>query len=235
MSGAVPRVAVAPLALLAACRAAPPSPPEYRWPESFSYRLEVTTAPGPGDTASSNQPDVRVLTIGRRDDLYRVRLDTIEFRVELGSRAELARVERSCDPALAPCRAASPPLLRRELRRIMPRLSIWPVAPGGTWADTVELADALAPGDSGRVVTTYTPGPGDTIAGRRYWRIRWRAVHTTASGPVSEEEGATLVDQRTRLPVYSLWTGRSAGSGASYSGKAYLPDLDSARAGAPGP
>ncbi len=252
---------------LAACgneTAIAPSPTTYKWPARFAYKLDYVSDAQANGRLILHYAESKVARFAIREDesylvqhdsviktsnqpggpLERVTYapeDTLAWFLKLGPLGELTDVQLGCDPEVPQCQAALPSSLPLELRRVIPRLSEWPVPRGSDWVDTLRYSDAGRPGGTrGLVITTYRVH-GDTTIGRSaYWMIAWRAVHRTwvptAAATIMEqpeftEEGVTFVDKAKLMPVYSTWAGtalagpamRVAGATASgFRGRAYL-------------
>ena len=170
--------------------------------------------------------------------------DTLAFYLDLDRRGYIAEVEPGCDPSVPACAAVLPSSVAMELRRVIPRIPLWEVPRGSTWADTLSFDDARRVGGArGSFVTTYGPVRDTTIGGVDYWMVPWhdarRAFRIPALGtmlapeqPV-EEDGLTLIDKARLLPVFSTWAGtvaapeqlRAMGIDASgFRARAYLVD-----------
>ena len=256
-------------AALAACgnnTARAPNPTRYEWPDSFAYRIVyVSGVQGNGRTLLRFVESKR-LNVLLRDQQYLAwhdsvlktshipggllsalphsPEDTLVYYLRLGRYGEVADVQLGCDPAVPQCADALPSLIRLELRKILPRLSVWQAPRGGWWVDTLSWDDAPRPrGERGTVVTTYTAARDTTIAGRGYWMVGWTSVRQAfrradprgPAGMLAEtsvrETGVSFVDKRRLLPVYSTWAGavtiaeqlRALGATAEgFRGRAYL-------------
>lgn len=256
-------------AALAACgnsTARAPNPTGYEWPDSFAYRIDyVSEAKGNARTLLRYVESKR-LNVFLRDQQYLAwhdsvlktshmpggplgvlphsPEDTLVYYLRLGRHGEVTDVQLGCDPAVAQCADALPSAIRLELRKILPRLSVWEVPRGGGWVDTLAWDDAPRPrGARGTVVTTYSAASDTMIGGRSYWMVGWRSVRQafrradprgpaalSAETPV-EEAGFAFVDKLLLLPVYSAWAGAVAvpeqlhslgATTAEFRGRAYL-------------
>ncbi|HWO88364.1 MAG TPA: hypothetical protein VNL98_04360 [Gemmatimonadales bacterium] len=261
------RLLAASLAL-AACSdrlAREPTPPRYRWPQQFAWKVDYVSEAQRNRVSLLRYSERKTLRLALRDGDEYLLLpdsvlktnqepgaapvlapysveDTLAAYVRIGPRGEIRGVLFGCDPADPACSAALPSSVRLELRRIIPRLTVWPVPPRGTWADTLEFDDSSRPGGTrGRVITSYA-AVGDTVVGaEEYWLVSWVAVRRTwprapigggiVETPPVEERGVTFVEKRRLLPVYSTWAGaaaappaiRALGATASgFRGRAYL-------------
>ena len=239
-----------------------PSPTRYDWPERFAFKVDFVSSTQRAGRELLRYSESRVLRFGVRDDESYLVIpdsvikasgepdrpmqflapssgDTLAWYLNLGTLGQLRDVIPACDPALEECRATLPSVLPLQLRRIVPRLSEWPVPAGSRWADTLEFDDAARPGGGrGSLVTAYHMGRDTTIGGEAYWRIEWHAVLRTygASGMAAimgarplEEDGVTLVHKTRLLPLYSAWAGaavmgRDSGRAVAtgFRGRAYL-------------
>lgn len=256
-----------PLALvLAGCQdraVIAPSPTTYHWPARFIYKLDLVSDAQANGRLLLHYADSRNARFAiREDESYVVehdsilkttnepggplRLvtfvpeDTLGWFVRLGSLGEFTDVQLGCDPAVPECRQALPSALPLELRRIIPRLSEWPVPRGSGWLDTLTFDDASRPnGTRGIAVTRYHVDRDTVIGGDRYWMVVWKAVRRTylpgggaiIEQPAVQEDGVTFIDQRRLMPIYSTWAGaatasasmRAAGATATgFRGRAYL-------------
>lgn len=241
-----------------------PSPTNYKWPARFAYKVDYVSDAQANGTVLLHYAESRVMRFQiREDESYLVQNDsviktsnqpggpleavtyapedTLTWFLKLGSLGELRDVQVGCDPAVPQCEAVLPSSLPLELRRVIPRLSEWPVPRASDWVDTLRYSDAGRPGGTrGEVITTYRVHGDTTIGRRRYWMITWHAVHrawaatdepTIAEQPAVTEDGVTFVDQSKLMPIYSTWAGtalagpeiRMAGAAASgFRGRAYL-------------
>ena len=217
-----------------------PSPTRYDWPERFAFNVDFVLSTQRDGREVLRYTESRTLRFGVRDDesylvasdsVIKTRSepdrqleylplsagDTLAWYLSLGSLGELRGIMPACDPALGECRGTLRSVLPLQLRRIVPRLSEWPVPAGSRWADTLEFDDATRPGGGrGSQVTTYRMGRDTTVGGEAYWKLEWHAVLRTygAAGmsaimgarPI-EEDGVTLVHKTRLLPLYSAWMG----------------------------
>jgi len=260
-----PLVGLAVLAL-AGCDAGSraPGPMQYRWPEQLAWRIEYVAQALAGERALFRYAETKLMRVVDRggtwvvgfdqilktsqvpgDSMQLVPLtveDTLDFYVDIGGRGELASARLGCDPAAPACADALPSLIRIELRRLVPRLAVWPVPRGGSWVDTLAFDDAARPrGSRGHVITRYTSTADTVIGVNEYWAITWRSVRTSFRRPRGmsvlapdeqvEEVGLTLVDKRHLVPVFSTWVGALAAppeqrqlgaTGTGFRGRAYL-------------
>lgn len=241
-----------------------PSPPRYRWPERFVYRVEFVSSTQQGGRELMRYQESRALHFDvREDESYLVypdstiressdmggpfgllepgAFDTLAWYLRLGPLGEIREAEIACDPAADPCRRVMPSTLPLQLRRVVPRLSEWPVPRGSSWTDTLEFNDTGRPGGTrGILVTAYRAARDTVLGGRSYWAVTWHSLlrsYLPAAGaaiaeqrPV-EEDGVTLVDKALLLPAFSAWAGTtvfgagdSAGArlAAGFRGRAYL-------------
>jgi hypothetical protein len=255
--------ATALLVLVAGCERADraASPMEYHWPELLTYYLEYVAETQGEQGPLLRYAEAKVINIAERGERFWVfadsvlrtthqpgeavraqppaREDTLDFHVDLGRRGELREVVPGCDPVLADCAAAFPSAIQIELRRLIPRLALWPVPPGGSWVDTLTYSDASRPGGArGTVVTRYRSHRDTVVGDESYWVIAWQsrrtAYRSAADGALSvsmpiEETGITIVDKRRLVPVYTAWAGavaappelRAAGAtGTGFRGRA---------------
>jgi hypothetical protein len=253
------------LALIAAtgCRdeaGMAPSPPRFDWPDEFAYRVDFVASEQYEGRVVRQYADSRTLRFMIRDDesyllvpdsVFKTRNDpgaplvtrpyvpedTLSWYLRLGNLGQFTGVMAACDPALPACRAVPRSTLAADLRRIIPRLSEWPVPAGGSWADTLNLVDEA--GDTrGALTTVYLVGGDTTIGGEAYWMVGWRAelrTYRTGSGaapvaqPPSREDGMTFVEKRRLLPVFATWAGVRVVAGDSgpplatgFRGRAWL-------------
>lgn len=242
-----------------------PTPLRYRWPERFTWKFEYVSQAQRDGVPLLRYTEHKRLRFRLRDageflmepeSILKLNQeprrapqpaplateDTLAAYVHLGPRGELRRILYGCDPAERACAAALPSALRLELRRMVPRLSYWPVPAGGSWADTVDFDDTGRPGGSrGRLVTWYTAAGDTVVGGEAYWVVGWRAIRRAwpraplggglREDPPVEERGVTFVEKRRLIPVYSAWAGAAAapeairqlGATASgFRGRAYL-------------
>lgn len=241
-----------------------PSPTAYKWPARFTYKLDyVSDAQASGRLLLHYADSRNARFVIREDESYVVQHDsvlkttnepggplrlvtfvpedTLGWFVRLGSLGEFRDVQLGCDPAVEACRQALPSSLPLELRRIIPRLSEWPVPRGSGWVDTLTFDDAARPnGTRGIVVTRYHVDHDTTIGGSVYWMVVWKAIRRTylptAGGtiveqPAVQEDGVTFIDKRRELPIYSTWAGVAMASGSlratgvtatGFRGRAYL-------------
>ncbi len=254
------------LAALAGCDAGAraPGPLQYRWPEMLSWRVEYVAQTLAGERPMIRYAETKVLHVADRgatwvagfDQILKTRQvpgdsmelvpltteDTLDYYVDLGARGELASATLGCDPVVPACADALPSSIRLELRRVVPRLSVWPVPRGGSWVDTLAFDDAARPrGSRGHVITRYTSTADTVIDANEYWAITWQSLRTSfrraqrggglAPEVQVEEVGLTLVDKRQQVPVFSTWAGALAAppelrqlgaTGTGYRGRAYL-------------
>lgn len=239
-----------------------PSPTRYDWPERFAFRVDFVSSTQRAGRELLRYSESRVLRFGVRDDesylvvsdsviktsgepglpnqlLAPSSGDTLAWYLGLGSLGQLHDAIPACDPALEECRRTLPSVLPLQLRRIVPRLSEWPVPAGSHWADTLEFDDAARPGGGrGSLVTMYRMGRDTTVGGETYWKLEWQAVLRTygASGMAAimgarplKEDGVTLIHRTRLLPMYSAWAGaavagRDSGGAVAtgFRGRAYL-------------
>jgi hypothetical protein len=239
-----------------------PTPTEYEWPERFAYRLDYvslaqrdrepvlryaetkTTRFELRDAQYFGSQDSVLKTAQRPGDppqlvAYSAE-DTLGFYVSLGRRGEIAKVQLGCDPAVTACAAALPSNVALELRRLIPRLPLWPAPRGSSWDDTLEFDETGRPGGTqSAMITRYTARADTVVSGRTYWVVGWHSARhayrrgTTdlgAEAPV-QEDGMTFVEKGRLLPVYATWAGAVAASpdlralgasGVGYRGRAYL-------------
>lgn len=224
-----------------------PNPVSYQWPESLIYHIDHVPETPTGLGSAPRVADSRRLILVRRDALYLAwhdnvpgirhpegaelaepagapPPDTMRYYLRLDRRGGLLEVQPDCDPAVPACAAALPSTLRLGLRRIVPRLPVWPAPRGGGWVDTLVWDDALRPGWRGTLVTRYGAARDTVIAGRAYWMVAWASAgqavrQADPGGPAAtpaamvEEGGVSWVDKRRLLPVFAEW-GAAVGSPA---------------------
>ena len=218
-----------------------PTPTYYAWPDRLNYRMEHVAELQRQARPLQRFEAYKVLKLTVREDHQYVLVydsvlktsqvpgeppriapylpeDTLAFYVELGRLGELGRVVAGCDPALAACAAALPSAVAMEVRRMVPRLPVWPVPAGGTWEDTLRYDDAARPGGTrGTLITRYGP-VRDTAMGRAsYWMVPWRSSKQAFRRPPegagfapeqpAEDAGLTLIDKQRLIPVFSTWAG----------------------------
>jgi len=254
------------LAALAGCDAGSraPGPMQYRWPEQLAWRIEYVAQTLAGERPLLRYAETKLMRVVDRggtwvvgfdqilktsqvpgDSMQLVPLaveDTLDFFVDIGGRGELASATLGCDPVVPACADALPSSIRLEMRRIVPRLSVWPVPRGGSWMDTLAFDDAARPrGSRGHVVTRYTSAADTVIGANEYWAITWQSLRTSFRRPQGmsglapdvqvEEVGLTLVDKGRLVPVFTTWAGALAAplaprqmgaTGTGYRGRAYL-------------
>ena len=260
-------IVVAGAALALGCRnqdARAPSPPTYRWPQDFAYKVDFVSDAQANGHVVLHYAESRVTHFAvREDESYLVTHDsilrtsnvpggplqlvgndpddTLAWFLRVGPLGELRDMQLGCDPDVPQCRAVLPSSLPFELRRIIPRLSPWPVPRGSAWVDTLTYNDSGRPGGTrGQVVTRYHVQRDTVVAGRACWMVAWESVRqsyeASADGnlreePPVQENGVTFVDMHRLMPVFSMWAGvamagplmRSAGATeAGYRGRAYL-------------
>jgi hypothetical protein len=241
-----------------------PSPARYEWPERMTYRVEYVSETQRDTVPLLRYVELKTLRLVLRDDRYLAwhdsvlktsqapgqpavlealwPEDTLQFHLKLGSRGEITDLVPGCDPALPACREALPSALPLELRRVVPRLPVWEAPRGAEWQDSLAYDDVPRPrGTRGYVITRYRAEGDTTIAGARYWVVRWRSVRHSfapsglratiiAEAPV-EETGLVMVDKERLIPAYASWIGAVAAppplralgtTGTGFRGRAYL-------------
>jgi hypothetical protein len=239
-----------------------PNPPRYVWPDSFVYRVQYVEETQSAKQALQRLEQTAELRFAVRNQRYLVwndsvskvtlepgraaapgRInpeDTLHYLVDLGRLGEFYRVVPDCDPTVGACAAAFPSALPLELRRIIPRLPVWPVPRGSAWADTLSFDDLPRPGAAqGTVLTAYRVLGDTVIAGRRFWVIGWHSMRQAwreAEGrlvpdPVTQEFGRVLVSKARLVPAMAQWFGALAAppalkalgvTGTGYRGRAWL-------------
>lgn len=256
-----------------------PTPTGYHWPEAMAYHVDYVSEAQHDRVSVFRYTETKTLRFQLRDDRYLAGQDsvlktgarpneaahlvtyapedTLAFNVKLGRRGELEDITLGCDPGLPACAQALPSSILLELRRIIPRLSLWEAPTNAGWEDTLTFDDASRPGGTrGSVITSYSGRRDTTIGGHEYWLVGWRSVRQAfrpgagAAGVSGEtpvrEDGIALVDKVLLVPVLSTWAGavaappemRAMGATASgFRGRAYLvgSSFDSLYAGAPRP
>jgi hypothetical protein len=249
------------------CRGASdaPNPNAYRWPDTLTYRLDYVSLAQRDQVPLMRYAETKTVRmterngqfIGAYDSVLKstqrpneglvlvpyLAEDTLVFFLKLGAHGEISDVSLGCDPTVPACAQALPSTVLLEMRRIVPRLPLFPAPEAGGWTDTLPFDDSARDrGTRGSVVTSYTGRRDTVISGRAYWLIGWRSIRRAfragagadpglgATQPV-EESGVTLVDKERLIPVYSTWAGavpappelRAAGAtGSGFRGRAYL-------------
>ena len=239
-----------------------PNPTTYSWPERFAYHVDYVSEVQRDRIPLLHYAESKTTRFALRDAQYlgaqdsvlktsqrpggRLALvpyspeDTLGFYVSIGRYGEITHVQLGCDPALAACGAALPSNVVMELRRIIPRLPVWPAPRGASWEDTLEFNETSHPGgkQSG-MITRYTGRADTVISGRAYWVISWHSVRQAlrpgstdvAAEVPTQEDGVTYVEKGRLMPVFSAWSGavtappelREVGAtGTGYRGRAYL-------------
>jgi hypothetical protein len=240
-----------------------PGPMRYAWPREFGWRIENAGQTTASDRWLVRHAETRLLRVADRggtwvagfDRVFKARQepgdsmravpllteDTLDFHLEIGPQGELSPATPGCDPVVPACADALPSAIRVELRRLVPRLSVWPVPRGGSWVDTLRFDDAArSRGSRGQVVTRYTTVADTVIDEDAYWTITWQALRTsfrlargrdTLRADAVEEVGLTMVDKQRLVPVFATWAGALAVSpelrelgatSTAYRGRAYL-------------
>lgn len=186
-----------------------PNPTTYDWPDTMTYRLQVTWESNRGAEVLARYGENKLLRLVVRNDRYLVwndslgtvssrgasrplgrqiwPEDTLHYFVRLGRLGEITESVPGCDPAVPECRAALPSALPLEMRRIIPRLPVWWPPKGHEWVDTAAFDDLRrARGSRGSQITYYRAARDTVLAGRGYWVVTWssvrRAVRDTPSG-----------------------------------------------------
>ena len=180
-----------------------PVPPHYDWPDSFAYRVRITT-----DSTVDGHPSIRdevtkLVRFAVRNERYAVwndsvsksraeagqapqsgqlvPADTVRFFVRLSRYGAVADVQPDCDPSVAACFGVLPSALQIELRRVIPRLPVWWPPRGHAWADTLRFDDGTRPGGRRGGVSTVSRDAHDTVvAGWPFWRLVWRSERVDA-------------------------------------------------------
>ena len=141
-----------------------PSPTTYAWPDRIGWRMEHVSELQRGGQTIRRFEVRKILRLVVRDRQYmlgydsvlRVALlpdgqgqlspylpeDTLAFYLDLDRRGDIAEVEPGCDPSVPACAVVLPSSVAMELRRVIPRIPLWEVPRGSTWADTLSFDDA---------------------------------------------------------------------------------------------
>jgi hypothetical protein len=192
--------------LVSACgnkTARAPNPTAYDWPDSLTYRVQLTWELSHGAEVVGRYGRSKLLRFAVNNDRYLVwndslnrvgsardtarltrRLwpeDTLHYYVRLSRLGEILESEPGCDPAIPECKAALPSALPLEIRRIIPRLPVWWPPKGHEWVDTLPFDDLpRARGSRGSVITHYRDARDTVLSGRGFWIVTWSSVRRSS-------------------------------------------------------